>query len=361
VKATIRIETSTGEMSQRETFPVGWVQKQYVSTALPKSGSNTIFTLLLELFSLYLPSLFLVVGFVGNVLAFLTMSRMHENAVASFHFKALAIADILASNNLIHAVVMQNAPELVIPWGEVFCKEYVFNGYYFNGVAVWCVVTLTLDRVIAVCFPFLASTFCTLKKAKIMLVSNFTIHVPIYFTFFWTEFYPPISSEITHEICLLPQWLPPWLITTQDLLYQIVDSYIPMILVLLGNLAIVYSIRRRDTSCLGASQQGKDDAGITLMLITMSSAFIIFMIAYPLDYLFWTIFTHGLAEQYPRVRNLTFAIVYLVACSNNVFNFYMYLLSSSRFRKNLVKLFRPRRNRACSTLSSRSSNYDHFH
>jgi hypothetical protein len=316
------------------------------SESLDSDGTETWkFEFLLGLFTTYLPTAFLVIGFVGNVLAYLTINALRDKGgVVAFHFKALAITDILATNSLIHAVVQQTAPELVIPWGVVFCKEYSFNSYYWYGVAVWCVVTLTLDRVIAVCFPLKASTWCTLKKGKICLAANIIIHIPLYFAYFWMQFYPPSENGITHNMCKLPDGFPSWVAKMENFLYQIFDSYIPMIFVSLGNMSILWSffrtLKTKSQLIAATAQTPKEDTSIVVMLLTMSSAFIVFMLAYPVDYLFWDIFSHGLDSKYPDVRNLSYSVAYLISCCNNTFNFYMYLLSSSTFRQKFTKLLR---------------------
>jgi hypothetical protein len=277
----------------------------------------------------------LIIGTVGNVLAFLTMNIMYrKQVVVAFHFKSLAVVDLFAVGGMTYAVVRQTVETIQEIFGNAFCKCVVFYTFYFYGVSMWCVVTLTMDRVIAVCFPLKTAIWCTIWKARFLFVLNIFIHIPIYMTSFWSLNGPSIYCE-------MPAWFPVWVQPLQDMLYNVIDTAFPLLLVLTGNIVILITLHQnsRDNTKKGIVQKKKQvKDSPTVMLLTISFVFIICIMAYPIDQIVWAILIPGSFDTYEQIRAVSFIIAIFVSNSNNVFNFYLYLLSSGTFRETFRKM-----------------------
>jgi hypothetical protein len=284
----------------------------------------------------------LIFGFVGNTLIFLTVHYgKFSKTVAGFHFKALAIADQFSSLDMVHVILMQAAPQWIYPWGHFFCKEHLFSSYTSYSVAAWCVVALTVDRFAAVCFPLKAQTWCTKKKAKIFLFLNVAIHLMINAPrAVFREFHTPNESDLVHDMCRVVTWASPSYENTQEFIYHAVDVILPCSLVVAANTGILVKIRRTNKETLKLGRPKSDDGGTTAMLLIMSFAFVVFMTSWPIDFIYWTVLHPEKADDDPEFRSFIFSVTIVLVICNNQFNFYIYLLASSSFRKDFKRLCR---------------------
>ena len=113
-------------------------------------------------------SVIFVVGFVGNVMVVIVVSRtrsMHNPT--NCYLVSLAVADIL----LLVSAPLPTIWEffLIIDQhvlGAAGCSIMVFFQYFGVNVSSMSITAFTIERYIAICHPMKAQTMCTLQRAK---------------------------------------------------------------------------------------------------------------------------------------------------------------------------------------------------
>lgn len=66
------------------------------------------------------------------------------------------------------------------------CKLHTFLVYFTLDFSVWILVAVTADRCLCVSAPFLAKRWCTLKQARLVVVSIAAVLFLINMHYFWT-------------------------------------------------------------------------------------------------------------------------------------------------------------------------------
>ena len=119
----------------------------------------------------------IVLGSVGNVLSLLVMQRpAMRNTSTAVYLSALAVADTLT-------LYAGQVPLLVDYFHDInlaqlsegTCKLEWFLVFTLGDAAVWLLLSLTVDRFIAVLFATKAKAFCTRRRAVIVSVAVFAL------------------------------------------------------------------------------------------------------------------------------------------------------------------------------------------
>ena len=121
----------------------------------------------------------LPVGILGNIFVILVLTRpaMRTNS-ASFYFTALAIAD--------QGVLLSAIPSDLLGWNRLghgnsyniyTCILPIYFVRVCGGTSLWLLVTLGVDRLIAVKMPFKAKQLCTVRRAAGISVAIFIVHL----------------------------------------------------------------------------------------------------------------------------------------------------------------------------------------
>ena len=113
-------------------------------------------------------SLIFVIGFVGNVMVVMVVSRTRSmHTPTNCYLVSLAIADILL---LVSAPLPTIAEYFLIidqcVLGAVGCSIMVFCQYVGVNISSLSITFFTIERYIAICHPMRAHTLCTVKRAK---------------------------------------------------------------------------------------------------------------------------------------------------------------------------------------------------
>ena len=104
---------------------------------------------------------------------------------SSVYLAALALSD----NGFLLCVLISwaNNVSFDLYHRQGWCQMFVYLTYVFSFLSVWYVVGFTVERFIAVCFPFRRSAMCTLRRAKIV-VSCMALGALVAYSFaLWTS------------------------------------------------------------------------------------------------------------------------------------------------------------------------------
>lgn len=117
-----------------------------------------------------------ILGFLGNTISILVLQKDRGNAIAAFLLQALAIADnsVLCISFLVLSVIYGFLPHVLSKGQEITTVAYMIAygqpcAFMSHTATIWMTVLLALNRYIAICRPFNATSWCTRKKTRLQV------------------------------------------------------------------------------------------------------------------------------------------------------------------------------------------------
>ncbi|ELU17094.1 hypothetical protein CAPTEDRAFT_26883, partial [Capitella teleta] len=230
----------------------------------------------------YFVPVIIFIGFIGNTTSFVVFTSTHLRKLSSsVYLAALAVAD---NGFLLSVFIMWSVH---IDWNlhskPGWCQLFVFLTYFFSFLSVWYVVAFTVERFIAVCFPFKRNVICTVNKARIV-VSAIAAAAFLFYNFaLWTTTVT-VTSE-GHSECR-PRAGTIKILQVINNIDTVITLIIPMVIIVVLNVRIGHrmkSMRGQMKQILGrcpstgsdASRAGNVSTQITNMLLVVSSTFLV--------------------------------------------------------------------------------------
>jgi hypothetical protein len=293
-------------------------------------------------YNLYFPPLLMFLGTFGNILSLFILGQpVYRKTTTGFFMIALAICDLnMVTNCLMHHYLRRNFGAVVV--NGSFCRSLLFILFSGPRLSNWVILLMTLDRMIAVIFPLRAPVLCTKFRAKVSLavvtILNLCRSAP---GFIWVS---PIYLEKydywTCDISLERKYYRVYYLHN-----IIIDGWILFILLLAANLRISIAVARssatRRKMLGGQGNKAKSrEVSLTAMLLVNSIAFLLFTIPYHTDFIYWSYIFTGTRSYFEfHLRLMTWNVAYVITYINPTINFYIYCLSSSKFRNEVKVLF----------------------
>jgi len=184
---------------------------------------------------LYTFPFIVVIGTVCNILTFLVMRRKKMRHQSTYFYMAvLAIADELVLLNgclNVWIYIFFGESLMFTPFG---CKIMSSTYYIVSHFSVWIVVSMTIERFIAVAIPLQASRLCTVKRAKLVCFSLACIMLLINVHFLFTH--ALINGEC------VPDKAYDWFMKIWPWIDAVIYSFIPFTLLIIFNILIVHNL-----------------------------------------------------------------------------------------------------------------------
>ncbi|XP_053687630.1 growth hormone secretagogue receptor type 1-like [Sabethes cyaneus] len=315
----------------------------------------------------YTPAL-VVVGSIGNILSVLVFFNTRlKKLSSSYYLAALGISDTCFLLGLF--VTWLSFFQIHIYTREVYCQMFTFSSGLCSFLSVWYVVAFTFERFIVVLYPLKRQSWCTVRRAKLVIVSLTLLgglHSAPYILFAGPQF----SERNNSTICDVREEYKP-----QMIVFNYVDTVIvflvPFTIILVLNSITSFTvwrvaglrrnmtlIRRKSSSfeirrqlslqrtCShpngrnnvlqrpGISRVVNSQMKVTKMLLIVSSVFVC------LNLPSYLMRVRAFIETEPS--NLTILIqyyCYLFFITNFGINFILYCISGQNFRKAVVEMF----------------------
>lgn len=279
-------------------------------------------------------------GILGNLISFITLGGPAlRHRVSSVYLRVLLLVDTCALIfGLIPIWIIHLSSYDITTQHDSICKIRNFLFYTFSDISIWLICAFTVDRFIAVVFPFRKSTICTRRNAYIAIAVVYILAVAKNVETLATR---RIIQQANTTKCKTPDpqhayyntYIRPWLVFT-------LVTAIPCLLILSCNLCIIktlYDMKKSEAACMRAKNGrkgiGAQVASMTRMCLTVSCTFlllvspsIVLLIGRP----YWTTSPEQKAQY-----NLARAIGNLCQYTNNSINFLLYFGSGRAFRKEI--------------------------
>lgn len=292
-----------------------------------------------------------IFGIISNLLNIIVLTRKHMHSPTNFILTALAIADMLTMSTYpILAIYLYIITQPNCPWGH--SKPWMYFVLFHNlfiitchNVAMWLTVALAVFRYIFVCRHQVASTMCSMQRAKltvlIVTVASVLSCIPYYFLYtikdpddycgYWVVFSAiaqahPIYKNFVH-------WM-----------FGVTIKILPCILLaFLSSLLIIamQQAKKRRARLLNNISRVIDSDGsnehnrTTMMLVAVVLCFIVTEL--PQGIVAWI---SAVDKQFfDNVYTLLGDLMDILVLINSAVNFILYCIMSQQFRNTFKSLF----------------------
>ncbi|XP_074658295.1 putative G-protein coupled receptor B0563.6 [Tubulanus polymorphus] len=306
----------------------GDIGKPYHSSyaLLTISQSSGNFRLLKQI---VLPAIFCC-GLFGNVASFLVMtSRKFRRYSYAVYLTALAISDLSICLSFTGIPILEYAVfSLTGRHGIAFssvhlCKLYEFIFQLGGNCSSWLIVVTTIERLVAILFPFRFRRICTPRFARVVLA---TVIVPS-------------AVLAAADILFIMRYTKPngcfYRRRTQQAHFMFLVLYLyvaPLTIILVSNVLIVIFLNRRRVNDLADSVNNtktiRSGKRVAVMLLTVSTVFAVTTIPSTIT---------ALVSLPASVKQPLFAAFQMLECCNFAVNFYIYILVGTDVRQYFVE------------------------
>lgn len=310
-------------------------------------------------------------GLLFNLLAFLVLvSPRMQRQTTNTYLAVLAVYDgcVLVFNFMIGVLRGQNQEPInkAFQENEWLCLLHSVVVELFNLLSVWMIVCFTVERCIAVFLPLKASTLITKKKTKgtvfgiTLFLLAFSLH-KLFVSGFEGD------SVFGYKACKTNRKTYPEAI----FFYVAFNTALPTTLIIVLNSMIIYKVNqsqrlRKTMTRYGAKtnkgekktteRQAKRDSKVTKTLLVISSAYIILVLPLGITQmveLYW----NNARKELPSADDPQQQMLYIVFMKrkhllkwiraflfffyqlNFAINFFLYILSTAKFRSELRSMF----------------------
>ncbi|KAL8580425.1 hypothetical protein ACOMHN_054339 [Nucella lapillus] len=316
------------------------VEAQIVSAYFLRDLTRTLW--------LTVPPVLLVLGCFGNVMTIVVMRGMRASestACLSVYFTALAVSDLFVICNTMAVHWLKMAFNIPLTYfHDISCSGAIFVTHVTFLTSAWFLVVLTCQRLIAVLLPHRVGVLCTVRTGQIITAIIVIIACVLNVHFF---FHYHVDTE--HQSCGSNNYQ---LVNLFSFLDLFLASLIPFMILIVGNSVLIYRAMQSmqmfgKSTGTGETQTTSRSAKVTSMTVTLiltSAAFLLLSMPICIVNIYFEItgfFGDKTVDEGLRQKLfLTHTVCILLGISNSAINFYIYILSGSRFRQETKRCFR---------------------
>ncbi|BFZ07278.1 hypothetical protein BsWGS_10317 [Bradybaena similaris] len=282
----------------------------------------------------------LVIGIPGNILALLTILRF-PRTTGTFYLTLLTIIDFLALLTKAFNVAILS----FYIFDSVSCKIALMSTNFTATYANWMLVLISFERLITVLFPLKKSYYFTMTRARLSALIVAVILFLFNSVYLWIitagagcgTSYPEFYSKYVHA---------------STALYSYIPSVLLIVMVLLISRALTKIQKNREYIFCGEEgasvvaltqqrlqEQAKAERSITMMLVFAVVAFLLLTV--PLCFVL-AFENSSIVESSNFSRSyygMSYFIAQGLATLTHAINFFIYFLSTERFRSNFRQMF----------------------
>ena len=292
-----------------------------------------------------------VVGIIGNSLAFVVLWKGNFKSSTSFLFLSLSLIDstlLLAVFSVGTMVAFVNYTGWLQDYSRLtpYLRVYVLSTLLLaKTAAIWVVVLVAVNRYIIVCLPLRAPQWCTLSKVKIQLavvlgaavlynIPNFAQSRVAYYTNL-------TSNNNTVDIAKIDYTM----FGKETVFYRVYDTLVHLIFLLVLPILTLTVITIRLIKAMKAhrrmqlemqSRSQPYDSNVTFALVIVVTVFI----ACQVPTFVWSVLYEVLPREAGYCGGVLFyfgPIVNMLIALNSSINFFIYIVANKAFRGVLVE------------------------
>ncbi len=294
----------------------------------------------------------ILAGTVTNVLCFVVLSKKEMKILStSVYLLALACADLGVMYFELFRVWFEwmNLVDPEVYFTDLYCKLANFSNGVVRDFSNWLVAFLTLERLIMVVSPYKAKSFCTVKNARIATVTLL------------------VAICVPHIHCIVfstPTKLVWWVCWEDEnnaaasiiaAAVEFIVGYSVVLVVFVLNLILAFLVHNKNfSSSLNVRSAGGRLAQDRRLTRTLGLIAVVFLVC-ETPRIILSFMCRFLERT--NARRIMLNIFYAISGVNHASNFFIYTLSSPRFRLLFFETIKTQ-NTACSCYCCKRSSRD---
>ncbi len=234
---------------------------------------------------------------------------------------------------------------------DLHCQLVVYSVTACSTSSAFEIVLMTMDKVIAVKIPHKAKLICTSERAKVLSVINFLSCCVFYLPFLNVTGLIPGTRQCVRFV------RKSWYATAYTHTSFVVYPFIPIILLSVLNFLIIRIIWKRRGSDVYEHRSNKNrvEVQLTMMLLLVSVMFLLLILPFEMRELHYQFIGKNNTPEKYAIYIFMFHFTRELYLLNFGINFFLYLLSGSKFRKDLLVLCSRKEGERSSARNSRNS------
>lgn len=308
----------------------------------------------------YVSPVLIFVGTIANILSIVVLLRRRmRSSTTMFYLTVLSFGDILVLyTGLLRYWIKSAFNEDIRLISQFSCKLHAFLVYFSLDFTTWVLVAVTIDRCIFVCLPFRAKRLCTLKHAKIVVVSIAGVMVALNFHLFWGVAFEMLLGEVTCTHANdFTEFTWPWIDFCMF-------SIVPFTIMIVANILIIKHLflahkrvashqhehipsehsesvaHHSNGNHVHANGNHRKVPSVTSMLLTTNCVFLVLTLPIVIYLIVYPYVLYDASDHVTAVLQLLWAIANMLQYTNNTIHFFLYCLTGPRFRRELFKIFK---------------------
>ncbi|XP_076455670.1 rhodopsin-like [Babylonia areolata] len=288
------------------------------------------------------------VGFPGNFLSLITILKMKPRSHPSIYVAVLAVTDNLCLAAKMFFIELTRHD---VDVGDIGCNLLYFTGNLTAVYANWLLVMMTVERFLAIWMPLKVGTLCTRQRSAMALallllaVMSLASAVFVFSESSWAgnDFRCTYKQEYLEFVEFVWYWI-------DGVLYAL----LPCVLLIVFNTLIILGIKRaaniqrqltEDSNCRNkqvkgqAMEQLRQQRQITVMLVVISVVFVLLTIPNCIFFIYkpyWKV-ERSAYRDYANYKCIE-QIVYFLSDASHAINFFVYFISTKKFRDRFLDL-----------------------
>ena len=306
--------------------------------------------------SKYMRLIMYIFGYPGNSLALMVWIRRPMLQSSGVYLAALALSDLLfLSLDLPYSLQTEwNVLVLNVP---LICEGFTVVYLAAQYMSPFLTLAFTVERYIAIKFPLRRRLYCTVKRALCTSLCTAALALGLCGIqgYFWK--YDHDLKECLRREGMDKLW-ETWTWCTEMIMFLCIP-----LLILTLNLLVIFEIRKSRRVALNLNRILFKTNATTSMLLAVSFFFILTTLPVSIAYALYDSYPPG--DDYTDIANSeqwqnhfryyrARTVIYNIGLTHFFMNFYIYLLTGERFRREVLNFLGCRSSRRFGTLSKRN-------
>ena len=296
------------------------------------------------------PPILLVFGTCGNVLSIVVLTgKSIRKSTTGLYLIVLTFSDLaVLYTGLLRQWIIYLFEFDVRQMSEIACKIHTWLVYSSLDFSAWLLIAVTLERIIAVWFPYVLKTKCNRQNGSILIIGILIAVLGLNSHLLYGMVF--IRTDGKTETCgYIDANYKRFMDTAWSWIDLCAFCLIPFSFIVIGNCLILLKVakshRKSRTKQIPGkyktSQKSKDNqqSSMTAILVTLNTVFLLTTLpvsVYNIGHAHWS------TTDDPKVLarlDLWWAVVNMLMYTNNAVNFLLYSLSGSQFRQEAKRIF----------------------
>ena len=294
------------------------------------------------------PPLLIIFGTGGNILSIVVLTRKSiRKSTTAIFLIFLTFSDLcVLYTGLFRQWLIYLINTDIRHLSEAFCKIHTWLVYSSLDFSAWIIISVTLERIIAVWCPYSHNSKCSRQTALICIITllTFILGLNAHLLYGMVD----KESGILEQKCSsIDESYSNFFRSVWSWMDLCMFCLIPFVVIVFGNSIILFKLfprsrtsktqeRKRDNR--HGHNHNRHQSSMTAMLCTLNTVFFFTTLpisVYNIGYTYWysTTDPHVIAKL-----ELWWSVVNMLMYTNNALNFLLYSLSGSRFRKELKRV-----------------------